>query len=493
MELRHYQEHEMVEPVAQAFREFGRSVPGRALRVLLTAPTGAGKTACFSAMTERAMQRGNGSWIMVHRDLLVRQASRSLTNWGCPHGVLSAGGEHDGQSVQVVSIQTLSGRLKRGWVPPKPKFLISDECHHACSSSWLSVFDYFKDVPTLGVTATPCRLDGKGLGAVFDRMVLGPTPLRLMEMGYLVRPQYWGVPPAQLPDLSQVGTDMGDFNKAALAKAVEDKPRLTGDVVAHYKRRANGLKFVGFACNIKHANTLRDAFVAAGVPCEVIHGLLSDDERADMVGRLERGEIRGLWSVDLISEGFDLPEVSCAICCRPTKSLSLWLQQLGRVLRLHDGKTFAVVLDHAGNLMRDGLGAAEMDREWTLEGVVKAKKDAETLPAICQCPKCFAVFLRAESCPRCEYVFPVVERKIKAVAGNLKQLSASDIEQAQKRMKALREQGMTKDLESLAEVGRKRGMKDPEGWARHVIESREAKKSKEAIAAQLLANGRKIG
>jgi superfamily II DNA or RNA helicase len=392
--------------------------------------------------------------------------------------------------VQVVSIQTLSSRLKKGWIPPKPKFLISDECHHACSSSWLSVFDAFKDVPTLGVTATPCRLDGKGLGAVFDRLVLGPTPARLMDEGYLVRPQYWGVPVSQLPDIEGIGTVGGDFNKAALSKAVEDKPRLTGDVVAHYKRRANGLKFVGFACNVKHANTLRDAFVVAEIPCEVIHGGLSDEERADMVGRLDSGEIRGLWSVDLISEGFDLPEVSCAILCRPTNSLSLHLQQLGRVLRLSEGKRFAVILDHAGNIMRDGLGSAEMDREWSLDGIKKVKRDTETLPAICQCPKCFAVFLRAPSCPRCEYVFPVVERKIKSVAGTLKQLSAKEIEDAQRRMKLRQAQGMAQTLDQLMSFAVANGRSRQ--WAFRVWEARKATEAKKLIDSQLLESGRKI-
>jgi superfamily II DNA or RNA helicase len=466
MELRNYQFNRMVQPVRRAFSEGAK-------RPLLTAPTGAGKTATFSYMMRHAVQRGNPSWVMVHRDLLVRQASRSLTAWGCPHGIIAACGGFDGQAAQVVSIQTLSSRLKKGWVPPiRPKFLISDECHHACSASWLSVFDYFKDVPTLGVTATPCRLDGKGLGAVFDRLILGPTPVELMDLGFLVRPKYFGVPPSQLPDLEGIGTIAGDFNKEQLAKVIDDKPSLTGDVVEHYKRRAMGLKFVGFACNLKHANKLRDAFIAAGLPCDVIHGELSDEERGVMIGRLERGEILGLWSVDLISEGFDLPEVSCVILCRPTKSLTVHIQQIGRGARKFEGKSFFIVLDHAGNLTR--LGPWEMEQEWSLEGVSKTKRDKELLTQITQCPSCFAVYAKAPCCPHCgSEAAAQKERELKRKEGELKEMEAKEIERiAREKMEAKKAQSGAKTMSDLIAVGKKRGMKNPHGWAVNVFLAR---------------------
>jgi superfamily II DNA or RNA helicase len=252
---------------------------------------------------------------------------------------------------------------------------------------------------------------------------------------------------------------------------MEDKPRLTGDVVEHYLRRANGLKFCGFACNLKHASVLRDAFVAAGVPCEVIHGELSDDERSAMIARLDRGEIRGLWSVELISEGFDLPEVSCAILCRPTKSLSLHLQQLGRILRLSPGKETAIVLDHAGNLMREGLGAAEQDREWTLEGVKKAKASAETLPAVCQCRECFAMFHRAPICPRCGHELETQERVIKVVKGTLKELSAKEIEEQARLAKA------RKAKAALIRQGFARGVRNPFQFAAREAAARKIKEA----------------
>jgi len=489
MQLRSYQIDRMVQPVRHAFATGAK-------RPLLTAPTGAGKTATFSYMMRHAVDRGNPSWVMVHRDLLVRQASRSLTAWGCPHGILSAGGEMDEQLAQVVSIQTLSARLKKGWVPKvRPRFLISDECHHSCSDSWLSVFTSFRDVPTLGVTATPCRLDGKGLGAVFDRLVIGPTTAELMDLGYLVRPQYWGVPLSQLPDLSKVGTEMGDFSKADLAKEMEDRPCLTGDAVAHYKRRADGLKFVGFACNIKHANSLRDAFVSAGIPCEVIHGGLSDSQREDMVERLDRGEIRGLWSVDLISEGFDLPEVSCAILCRPTKSLSLHLQQLGRVLRMFPGKTGAVVLDHAGNCTREGLGLAEGDYQWSLDGIVKKPKEEEVLTEVRQCSNCFANYLPAPCCPACGHASEVKERVIKLTRGELREIRAAEIaaraeerrkakeakrlrdeEEKRRKAQARRAQGQARDIAALIAHARGTGCKNPAWRARKILWGRQAKR-----------------
>lgn len=462
MELRKYQHDEMVKPVRDAFRT-------GANRVLLTTATGGGKTAAFSYMVKASLDRGNAPWVSVHRDLLVRQASASLTNWGCPHGILAAGSKYDEQRAQVVSIQTLSARLANGWKPPRPSFLIADEAHHSLADSWKRVFDNFGDVPTLGVTATPCRLDGKGLGGVFDRLVIGPTPLRLMNDGYLCRPEYWGVPLAQMPDLSDVGTEMGDYSRAGLAKAIDSKPRLTGDVVSHYLRRAGGLKFCGFAVNIKHAMSLRDAFKSEGIPCEVIHGKLSDDERSDMVERLNTGAILGLWSVDLISEGFDLPAVSCVILCRPTKSLVFHHQSIGRGLRpvfgaglpletMADrfaamkagGKEVCIVLDHAGNLMRDGLGPVEMEQEWTLDGV-KPGRSRESLPAVKQCPNCFRMYEPAPCCPSCGHVPAASERVVKAVAGSLKRLDVKELEEAQARAKR-QAQGMAKSEGELVRL-----------------------------------------
>jgi len=453
----------MVSPARHPFRTGAK-------RVLLTTATGGGKTAAFSYMVRESLARGNSPWVSVHRDLLVRQASGSLTNWGCPHGILAAGAKYDEQRAQVVSIQTLSARLANGWKPPRPDFLIIDECHHALADSWKRVFDHFGDVPTLGVTATPCRLDGKGLGGVFDRLVIGPTPLRLMDDGYLCRPEYWGVPPDMMPDLSDVGTEMGDYSRAGLAKAIDQKPRLTGDVVSHYLKRAGGLKFCGFACNIKHATDLRNAFNAAGIRCEVIHGRLSDDERADMVERLNTGVILGLWSVDLISEGFDLPAVSCVILCRPTKSLVFHHQSIGRGLRpvfgdglsletalerfiamKAGGKEVCVVLDHAGNLMRDGLGPVEMEQEWTLEGANPGRKAREQLPVIKQCPQCFRMYQPAPACPSCGHIPATCERVVKAVAGTLKRLEVKELEEAQARAKR-QAQGMAKSEGELVRL-----------------------------------------
>lgn len=473
-------------------------------RVLFVGFCGLGKTNMFCSMSLGSMKKGNSVWILVHRLELSDNTGKTLDRWGVDYGVIGAGEEFGGKPVQVVSVMTLASRLNRGWMPPRPpETIIVDEADLAAAETWQIIFRAFPKAVVIGFTATPCRMDGKGMRDMFDEMVFGPEPKWLMENDFLATPTYWGVPPSVLPDLSEVSMRGGEFNVAQLDKAMQKKPVITGDVLHHYKTRADGIPFIGFATGINEAERFATEFREKGVKCYAIHGdterlpkgRLGDTQPTTRYGIkkcLEDGRIQGVMSVDIFGRGVDVPAVKCGLDMAPTCSLPKHIQKGGRVIR-KDDRYPCVWIDFVGNLTREGLGTFEMEREYTLDGVVKKKKTAESLPAICQCPKCFAVFLRAESCPRCEYRFPIVERKIKAVAGNLKQLSASDIEQAQKRMKALREQGMTKDLESLAKVGRSRGMKDPEGWARHVIESREAKKAKEAIASQLLASGRKIG
>jgi len=483
MDLYPHQREQIVNPVRQAILDGSK-------RVLVVSPTGSGKTICFVYIASGARKKSNRVWILVHRAELVEQTCRSLTAWDCPHGILAAGCPYDdSQLVQVVSVQTLASRLKQPWKYAEPDILIVDESHHSTSSTWQTVFKAFPSAHVLGFTATPQRLDGKGLAGCFDKMIIGPEPEWLMANGYLTRPIYYGVPPSQLPDLKGLAKTGGDFSKSELALAMEAKPTITGDVVAHYQKRASGVPFIGFAVNLEHAGKLASAFVAAGIPCEVIHGdrtKLSTEERKKMVGRLKAGDIKGLWSVDLVAEGFDLPAVGCAILCRPTDSLGLHLQQLGRPLRKKQGKAFCVVLDHVGNLRH---GTAEMKREWSLDGVPKKKREAEVLAAVSQCAGCF-VFLPKFTgpCPRCGFLAPVQSRKLKTVKGSLKELAAKEIDAVAANVKTPAQIAADK-LQALRRQGFARGMKNPHKFAYEMRKRQQAAETAQRVAAILSAQG----
>src|SRR5690606_6245781 len=206
---------------------------------------------------------------------------------------------------------------------PPPSLIVFDECHHIGAASWESIFDAFPEAKVLGLTATPWRLDGQGLGRWFSHMVSGPTVTDLIENGSLS--PYRLFAPA-IPDLSDVKTAAGDYQRGALAKAM-DKPAIVGDAIGHYKRLCPGKRAVVFAAGVENSKHIVAQFLAAGIPAEHVDGSMGDVERDGAVDRFRRGETLILSNADLFGEGFDVPAIEAAILLRPTKSLSLYLQQ----------------------------------------------------------------------------------------------------------------------------------------------------------------------
>jgi superfamily II DNA or RNA helicase len=261
----------------------------------------------------------------------------------------------------------------------------------------------------------------------------------------------------------------GDFNRAEIAERM-DKPTITGDAVTHYAKYCDAQPCIVFCTGIKHAEHVAQAFNAAGYRFKVIDGTLSKDERARRVLDLSSGALQGLVSVDIVSEGFDLPCVSVAILLRPTASLSLHLQQVGRVLRPSPGKQRAVILDHVGNCRRHGL--AEELRDWSLDGIRKRTKRGpqDDVQSTRQCPQCFAVHTPSPNCPQCLHVYEIKDRIPDVVDGELEELKAREAIRGRKR-----EQGTAQTLEDLIRVGKARGMKNPYGWANNVFKARQRK------------------
>ena len=458
--LRDYQ-IEAVQGVRMAFRN-GKKAP------LLVAPTGAGKTVIFSHIAKAAADKGNRIFIIAHRAELLRQISEKLTQFSVQHGVIAAGIRPNPFSqVQVCSVQTLVKRLES---TQKPDLIILDEAHHAAAGSWAKILQRFPDAKCLGVTATPERLDGKGLREVFDTIVSGPEVASLIERSFLTKPLYFA-PPVQF-DSASMRTTAGDYNKADMGKAL-DKPHILGDAVGHYKRICPGAPAVAFCVNLSHAHHTAKAFEDAGYTFKVIDGTQTPEQRKELVEQLGSGKIHGLASCDLISEGFDLPVVTTAILLRPTKSLSLHLQQIGRVLRLAPNKPNAIILDHVGNLMRHGL--AEEAREWSLEGRTSKNRNASEGPTTRQCPQCFCVHERGPVCPQCHWRYEQTgtPRFIEQVEGELAQIDPKEFQKQR-----ITEQAEARSLDELVALAKRRGYKCPHGWARYVFQSRQRKAGK---------------
>ncbi|HEX7906735.1 MAG TPA: DEAD/DEAH box helicase [Paraburkholderia sp.] len=432
---------------------------------LFVLPAGGGKTYTFSYIASSAAARGTSVVIIVHRKELLLQASASLRSLGIKHGLISPHFTPDPtQLIQVASIDTLLIRLKKG--PMNFGLVIFDEAHHVVADNkWGRCYEALGRPPMLGVTATPVRTDGKGLGehagGLFKTMVLGPSKPELIRRGNLIASTVYCS--FDTPDLKGVGKNKdGDYNAAELAERV-DKPHITGSAVAHYTEICPGARAIVFCASVKHAQHVCDEFNAAGYRFALLVGepVMSDAERTAVNKKLKTGELQGACTVDLVSEGYDLPALQCCIMLRPTASESLFLQQVGRVERPEDGKTECWLLDHVGNIgsMVDGEfkrkhGMPHWDREWTLDGRKKGKgkksDDEETFP-VKQCPKCFHVHEPAPVCPACKFVYPLpAARQLEQVEGKLGKVTP-EMEAAFKQ-KQRADQGRAQTVDEMVNV-----------------------------------------
>lgn len=438
-------------------------------RVLLMAPTGSGKTVMFSEMAHLAAAAGTSTCIIVHRDTLLQQASAKLRAAGVQHSIIAPGRRYFGDRVCVASVQTLVRRLDRY----EFDFLIPDEAHHAVSPTYRRVFDRWPDAHVLGVTATPIRADGQGLNAVFQHMTLGPPIAALIADGYLVEPIAYG--PSRAVDLSAVRTRGGEYDQRELADAM-DRSEVTGDAVEHYARLCAGKSAVVFCVNIKHAQDVAADFARAGFRAACIHGKMPLAEIRRLLAAFALGELQVLASCDLVSEGFDVPGIAVVIQLRPTKSLAVNLQQVGRGLRpacpvdiyatagerraaiAASAKPHAVVLDHAGNCFRHGM--ADDEREWTLEGRAKRRVGAGVAAVpVRQCPECYLCHKPADACPGCGHVYVVLADGPDQVAGELVAIDKEALRRARSRMIA-----EARSYDQLKDVARRLGYSSRWAW-----------------------------
>ena len=335
-------------------------------KLMLVMPTGTGKTTVFSALTQKLIQQNQKVLLGVHRTELVEQIQGRVRGFGIEPGVIAAGFKPKKYApVQVASIQTLSNREA-----PPANVIIIDECHHARAESYRRLWDIYPKSIILGVTATPVRTNGDGFDDLFQRMIQIHNVKWYIDRGYLVKPKlYYG---GKIDTSSVPLGPNGDYDPVLLAKSLASQKYQT-DIFGMYSSYAKGLKTIVFAPTIPESEKIVQMFQAQGYSAAHIDGETPPEERRAHIQSFKKGETLILSNVDLFGEGFDVPDVECVILGRPTKSLALYLQQVGRVLRPAPGKKCGIVLDCVGVVAEHNLPPG-VNVEWTLEGKPKVPK-----------------------------------------------------------------------------------------------------------------------
>lgn len=434
-------------------------------RVLLVAPTGAGKTTVFSYIISRAATLQRRCCVVAHRRELIDQASRRLDLYGIDHGIVMANHwrHRPLASVQVASIDTLRNRHNLGLF----EFIVVDEAHHAAANSYLGFIGRNPAAKVLGVTATPYRADGRGLGDLFQTMLVMAQPRDLVERGFLVPPRIFA---PSAPDLDGVSTRGGDFDQDELEQRC-DQAKIIGDVVEHWMKLARGRPTLAFAVSIRHSHHIVEAFREAGIAAAHIDANTPKDERQARQVALAAGQLQVLSNVGIMTEGTDIPAVSCIIHARPTKSLGLYIQITGRGLRRHGEKRDCIVLDHAGLVHQHGTPLDDIEADLAT-GIKKRKKKAEEDPMLGnkRCLECYAIYAPHHSqCPECGWT--PLGRQVKHVAGELSEI---DLEAA-RRARVKEERAASKSLADLIELAARRGY-NPR-WAEYRWRAVQAKRA----------------
>lgn len=484
--------------------------------IVLRLATGGGKTTIGSFVANSASRRGNVVWIVVHRQELVKQWSATLARFACPHYLICAQNLRgataglnfinfkktfieSNTNVKIVMALTAVNKLNDC---TKPDLLITDECHHAPVGAWKAIIDWaeyegknktnkrrgFKHV---GLTATPTRSDGVGLNEVYEQMIEGPTEKELTESGVLVPVIHYGGKPIITKDEGK------KLSQADLDQMLENLgDAIYGDAVSDYKEKTPYAKCAVFVTTITEAEKVSERFCDAGFKFKPLHGELDDAVRSGILNELKHGLIDGIVCIDVVSEGFDMPELDVLIFLRLCKSLRWFMQAIGRAVRSCEGKKFAVVFDLANNWLIHGF--FDQDRTWSLAGIDK-KKQEEEAPALMQCNQCKRPFDAAENynpetgvitCPnpscRAETRIDDTGGESKKIKDKRREMDGETVvvnddneekqgevneylkQLAEKRRK---EVAQARDLGSLKAIEKERGYKP--GWAKHKQTARE--------------------
>jgi DNA repair protein RadD len=454
---------------AEVIAKFWRAVEAGQRRIIIVAPTASGKTVMARAIVEQARSKAFGSLFLAHRREILTQTSNKLR--GIPHGVIRPGDQpRPLESVQIASVQTLHRRaIKAGTMElPEAGLVIVDECHHVIARSYRSIIERYPASILLGLTATPCRGDGRGLGSIFQTMIQCPQVGELVAQDFLVPTRVYA--PVD-PDLHGVHVRRGDYVESELADRM-DRPQLVGDIVTNWVKFGERRKTVCFATSVRHSIHIRDEFIASGVRAEHIDGTTPMDERDATLALLASGEIEVVTNCMVLTEGWDMPALGCLILARPTKQMGLYRQMIGRGLRPAPDKSNCIVIDHSGATYR--LGFAEDFIEWTLdpdrhaENPTHAVRDGDQPggPKIVECRECGTARVGGMACLSCGYLPAPSPRAVEVIDGDLGLVDSS--RRARPNPDDLRVRGEWHGM--LAALAAERGYKP--GWVAHQYRTR---------------------
>lgn len=462
MELRPYQV-ELYQRARQSFAAGHR-------RICIQMGTGGGKTPVGAAIVKSAASKGGDVWMACHKNFLVEQASDKLRKFGVYHGIVASGIPYDARhKVHVCSLGVLTRRAHK--MRP-PRLMLWDECHHLGARTWTELMNMLPpETIHVGLTATPIRPKGGGLGDHFTDLIIGPSPADLIQWGKQHPGE--GLCDYRMFSTLNISADHlktrgGDFATDELGELM-DKPKIIGDVVAEMKRLAPGRKFLNFAPTIAFSEHVAERYRSEGINCVHLDGDMDRRYIKKVVQHLEDGVIQGISSRDIFLEGLDVTSVSCVQWTRHTKSRVVKMQGDGRGMRNEIGKDHLLILDHVKNWERFGLPDDPV--EWVLDPA-KPKVDAE-VSTTRECNRCFCRFSISKfTCPECGAIFQRREiREIEQVDGKLeeidKEAARASAEEAAR--KARIEQGRAKTVPALVSIGLS------EGRASHIVQAREEK------------------
>jgi superfamily II DNA or RNA helicase len=435
-------------------------------RVLMVAPTGAGKTTIAGAIIDGAIQKGKKIVFLAHRTELIDQCSERLDDLEVPHGIIQRKHARTDpyQPVQVASIQTLIRRDH--W---DADIVVVDEAHRSTSPTYQKIIERYDDPVVLGLTATPYRMDGQGLGDIYDSLIEVATTQELIEDGHLIQPTVYGAPSV---DLSAVKTQSGDFEKRGLAEAMQTTI-LHGDLLKNWLThcgKATGAEdpsecnacTVVFAPSVEQSYLIVEQFKAAGVSAEHLDAKTPNGERRRILRALRERRLSVVSNVGILTEGWDLPHLECVILARPTRSKSLYKQMVGRLMRPDDDKRFAYLLDHANATRMHGF--VNEPEHHSLKGKEdRPRKGAKERNDFKECKGCNALCpIGSDRCEECGYIFE--KRSVEYTDEELVELNPDNLYGGQPRAEAVPKAERQKTFNSLAAQCYEREYKP--NWAR---------------------------
>lgn len=371
--------------------------------VLLVSPAGSGKSVIIAEIARLATEKNGHVLFMVHRKELIEQITGSFhTN------------EVQMENTTIMTVGKIVNRLDQ---LPKPSLIITDETHHSLAKTYRDIYNYYADVPRLGFTASPWRMSGQGFTDVYESMVEGPQVEWLIDNNFLAPYKYYSVNLINEDKLKKSST--GDYTKNSIDDAIGGT--IYGDVLQNYRKLADGKQAIVYCHSVDFSKEVAEAFRSEGIAAEHADAKTSKVEREKIMSDFRSGALKVLCNVDLISEGFNVPDCEVVILLRPTESLVLHIQQSMRSMRYKPGKR-AIIIDHVANYLKHGL--PDTPRKWTLEERERKgnkKTDSDAIP-IKQCPQCMSVMLSSISICECGHEF-IVERNMEVEEAELVEIT----------------------------------------------------------------------